>query len=82
MRSLILVALFVLVDVPASAYCLMPTAPPCASRYGKFDDEWDFQRCRREIESLRSETEQAMQCLRDQFSETVRAFNRRANSTD
>ncbi|AOG04284.1 hypothetical protein [Bosea sp. RAC05] len=67
---------------PVMAYCLVPDQPRCASRYGKFEDEFEFSRCRREVETMRSETETAMQCLRDQFDETVQGFNKRARSTD
>lgn len=47
----------------AFAYCSEPSAPYCASSYGAFDDQWEFDRCRSEMESYRDEVEEFVSCL-------------------
>lgn len=47
---------------PALAYCSEPSAPSCASRYGSFSDQWEFDRCKRDLESYRSDVEEFMSC--------------------
>ncbi|WP_454656840.1 hypothetical protein [Bosea beijingensis] len=71
----------------ASVYCSSTSAPSCASRFGKFDDEDDFARCKRQIEAFRSETEEMLRCLQssreealNEFNEAVESFNRRARA--
>lgn len=53
----------------AFAYCSEPTAPYCASSYGKFDDEYQFSSCKREMESYQSEVEDFQQCHKRQVNE-------------
>ena len=76
----------------ARAYCSKPDAPYCASRYGAFDDDYDFDRCKREMVSYRSDLEFFLDCLRresedlkrqgdeatDDYNDAVESFNRRA----
>src|SRR5262245_51100300 len=50
--------------VPAAAYCSKPSAPYCAERYGRFTDENDFDRCRREMESFKLDMESFISCTR------------------
>ena len=78
-------AFFALTTGNASAFCSKPDAPSCASRYGAFDDEYDFNRCKRKIESYRSEVEYFLDCLKregdeatGEFKDAVDSFNRRA----
>lgn len=69
--------------------CYEPTAPYCAERYGAFDDEWEFNRCKREMESYRDEVESFISCVSneaeqqsqdaiDEYEDAVDSFNRRA----
>lgn len=46
----------------ASAFCSQPSAPSCASGYGSFDDEWEFDSCKRDMETYRSEVESFTLC--------------------
>ncbi len=76
------------------AYCSPPSAPYCASRYGQFDSQYDFERCKREMESYKSDVETYIDCqnmaisrLRSEneraisdFNDAVQSFNRRARS--
>ncbi len=58
LKPLVLVALLSLVPTSnALAYCSEPNTPSCASRYGEFDDEWEFDRCKREMESYKDDVE-------------------------
>jgi hypothetical protein len=71
------------------AYCLKPSAPYCAEGYGRFDDQWEFDRCRSEMENYKFEVEQYGECVRREarnqieeafrdYNSAVEAFNRRA----
>ncbi len=44
------------------AYCSEPSAPSCASGYGNFDDEWEFNNCKSEMESYQSNIEDFVRC--------------------
>lgn len=77
---------------PAFGYCAEPSAPACATRYGSFDDQDDFERCRRQMISYRSDVEQFVSCQNDEirkarsaaedalqeYESMVERFNRRA----
>lgn len=70
---------------PAIAYCSAPTAPSCATRYGAFDDQDDFDRCKRQISSYQSEANEFLACTKreadrviEEYNSTVESFNRRA----
>ena len=76
----------------AKAYCSAPSAPSCATRYGSFDDEDDFGRCKRQMRSYQSEAEDFLACTRreaddlkrksddliNEYNSAVQSFNRRA----
>lgn len=53
----------------AQAYCMRPSAPSCASSYGSFDDEWEFDRCKRDVENFQSEIESFIQCKQTEIDE-------------
>lgn len=68
-------------------WCQKPTKPYCADGYGAFSDEFDFQRCRTEVEEFRRSVRRYLECLRDESDAAVReinsvieAFNRRARA--
>lgn len=93
-RLLIVLGAVVATAGPATAYCSEPSAPSCATRYGSFDDQYEFDRCRREMTSYQSDVEQFVECqnseirkARDaseeavrEYKSTVDSFNRRARS--
>lgn len=90
MRSKCLALLILSLSVTdGMAYCFEPSAPSCASGYGAFNDEWDFNQCKRSMESYRDEVESYAECLnRDarskiedassDYSDAVDDFNNRA----
>ena len=77
---------------PAFGYCSKPSAPSCATRYGAFDDQDDFDRCKRQMSSYRSEADDFLSCTRreaddlkrksdsviEEYNGAVESFNRRA----
>jgi hypothetical protein len=72
-------------DEANAAYCSEPSAPACTSSCGAFDDQDEFDQCRRQVSNYRDEVEQYQSCLSDasseaasDFNEAVAAFNRRA----
>ena len=69
---------------PANAYCSPPSAPSCAARYGAFDDQDDFDRCKRQMSSYQSEAQDYLSCVRretdgaiEEYNSAVDRFNRR-----
>jgi hypothetical protein len=84
-HSVIAISLLVTSIDPVRAYCSKPDAPYCATRFGKFDDQNDFDRCKREMESYRSDVESFLDCQRresqqalNDYNYAVESFNRRA----
>lgn len=68
-----------------ASFCSEPSAPSCVTRYGSFDDEDDYDRCKRQLNSYRSEVESYLSCLKDasddairEYNDAVQSFNRRA----
>jgi hypothetical protein len=66
-------------------YCSEPSASACATRYGAFDDEDDFDQCKRKMSDFKSEVETFLSCVqreaervRNDYNGTVESFNRRA----
>ena len=94
MRKVLLASTFIsLISVSqvSAFYCSEPSAPSCASRYGSFDDEWDFERCKREMERYKSDVEEFIDCNNrgarseneeaiSDYSSAVDSFNRRARN--
>jgi hypothetical protein len=80
-----------IISGPAVA-CYEPSAPYCATTYGAFSDEYEFSRCRREMESYQSDVEIFVSCQKSEIedltskanraisdhSDAVESFNRRA----
>lgn len=70
--SILSITIVVSFGSKANAYCSEPSAPSCASNYGGFDDEWEFSRCKREMESYKDDVERFLQCNRDEAEEAAR----------
>lgn len=91
LRALFVILTFLTVVCDAAAYCSKPDAPYCASEYGAFDDEDDFDRCKSEMNSYQSEIEDFISCVNreiddlkrqgssavDEYEDAVSSFNRR-----
>jgi len=61
---------------PTSAYavgnCYPPIQPYCLTGISTFDDQFSFDRCRREMDTYRQEIVDHSQCLRDWIDSEVR----------
>jgi hypothetical protein len=91
-RALIAAGALVLPTSAAHAYCSRPTAPYCATQYGSFSDQYEFDRCRSEMAFYRNDVEAFQSCLRREqedlrrkdeeavrdYNDAVESFNRRA----
>jgi hypothetical protein len=71
--------------IPANAYCSAPESPSCAARHSTFDSQDDFDRCKRQMSTYKSEVEDYLSCTRretdsaiEEYNSTVDSFNRRA----
>lgn len=53
----------------AFAYCSEPSAPYCATGYGAFSDEYQFNSCKREMESFASEADDYISCRADEATQ-------------
>jgi hypothetical protein len=87
-----LVGLIVFSADHAAYACSAPSAPFCATRHGSFDDQDEFDRCRREMNSFKSEAEDFLSCIRresedlkrksdgliEEYNGAIESFNRRA----
>lgn len=81
MRSFLFSLLVVAVlPTAAFAYCSEPSAPSCASGYGAFEDEWEYDRCKNEMESYKSEVEDFISCERREAQDVVDEAERKAES--
>jgi hypothetical protein len=71
---LLAIAFFSIAD-ESLASCSTPDAPSCASRYDKFDDQDEFDSCKREMESYKSEVEDFMSCLKREGDEAINDYD-------
>lgn len=94
MRAVICASAAIMWLMASNAYasfssCEKPDPPSCSQTYGNFDDDDDFQQCRREMESYKSDAEEYLSCIQreakkaatevtDEYNDAVSAFNRRA----
>jgi hypothetical protein len=69
----------------AIASCYKPDAPSCATDYGAFDDQFDFDNCKSEMESFKGDVESFLECQKresqeavDDYNDAIRSFNNRA----
>ncbi len=59
----------------AFLFCSEPTKPSCIDRYGTFDDELSFDRCKSEVESYLRNAQSYRSCLIDQVNNTKSEAN-------
>ena len=69
LRLAALVAFVAIAPSPVLAYCFEPSAPHCASSYLEFSDEYEFDRCKREMQTYADEVETSNQCRQDEVQE-------------
>lgn len=83
MRRYLLALAMICSPSTSHAYCSEPSAPYCATSFGSFDDEDDFDNCKREMESYKYEVESYISCRNDEAQEAIdeaNASNRKASS--
>ena len=75
-RAAAAMLLFVLMAQPASAigYCSRPTAPSCPMM-GKFNNDWEFNSCKSEMNSYQNDVERYGDCLAQEQSAVIREYN-------
>jgi hypothetical protein len=78
-RLALLTAMILCLSQSALAYCSTPTAPFCATRYGAFDDESEFRRCKFELESYKSEAESLLACQKREADEFLSNLKRKSD---
>lgn len=70
----------------AYAFCPEPSQPYCAGSYGTFTDEFDFERCKRDVEYYLDELKRYAMCVADEVKdkqeEVVDNFNRKVQRTN
>ena len=89
-------AIILVLSLTASAVtawgCSQPDAPFCATQYGAFDGTDNFDTCKREMQSYKSDVESFLSCKRSEIedlesknrrviqehNDAVESFNRRA----
>jgi len=79
-RALLAVTFAAALPLPASAYCYEPSAPSCASSFTNFTDQYEFDRCKREMESYRSDVESFISCNNDEAQEAINKAQRENES--
>ncbi|QKK28597.1 hypothetical protein FE844_002960 [Rhizobium indicum] len=52
-----------------------PQKPNCSTTYYAFNDSYEFDKCRREIEAFKSEVQKYLACLESESKETVAEYN-------
>lgn len=57
--------------LPAGAYCSEPSAPYCANSYGAFENEDEFNSCKSELESYKSDVEEFTGCNKREAQEAI-----------
>jgi hypothetical protein len=81
MNRLLLLSL-VLAWQPSHAFCSKPSAPYCATGYGEFTSQWDFDSCKRAVKSYLADLHSYVNCVADEAAsdadEIITAFNRKA----
>ena len=80
MRAMMLATAVAFITSPALAYCSEPSAPYCATRYGAFDDESEFRRCKREMESYQTETQDFLSCQKREADDLLSTMKRKSDS--
>ena len=85
MKTVLLAIALLILPCDAYAYCFEPSAPYCADRYGPFDSRYEFESCKREVESYLDELQDYARCIVNEVQEkqesAIDNFNRRTNET-
>lgn len=85
MKKILLASLFLVLPSHTHAFCFEPSEPYCANTYGPFDSRYEFESCKREVESYLDELRDYAICIANEMQEkqedAIDKFNRRASET-
>jgi hypothetical protein len=79
MHSLIVATALASTTSPVWAYCSEPSAPYCATRYGAFDDESEFRRCKLQMEFYQTEAEDFLSCQKREADGLLSTLKRKSD---
>jgi hypothetical protein len=74
-RAIVASGVLVIAIAQSHAFSSQPRAPYCASSFASFDDRYDFERCKREMEHYRDDLDRYLSCLRNDREQAVRDYN-------
>jgi hypothetical protein len=74
-RAWIASVLLLITITQSHAFCSQPRAPHCASSFGSFDDRYEFERCKHEMEHYRDDLDRYLSCLRNDREQAVRDYH-------
>ncbi|WP_192932541.1 hypothetical protein [Sinorhizobium meliloti] len=66
----------------AWAYCSEPSAPSCANGYGSFQDQWEFDSCKSDMDRFKSEIEDFISCKQREVDDANDAARRAASDAE
>jgi hypothetical protein len=78
--AILLGAILSAVATQSQAFCSEPSAPYCASKYGAFDDQDEFRRCKSEMESYQSEAQDFLSCTKREADDLISTPKRKSDS--
>lgn len=62
------------------AYCFEPSPPSCATQYGEFSDQFDFDNCKRSMNYYASEVDTYASCRHDEAAKAMQDAQRDADN--
>ncbi len=66
----------------AQAYCMQPSAPYCATSYGEFSDQSEFDNCKSDLLRFQSDVESFVSCKQREVDEANRAAEQAASEAE
>lgn len=75
MRIMTFVIALVATEAKAQLFCTKPIEPRCVTAFGTFDDDWAFDRCKRELNDFVAATKIYIDCLNSERDEAIRQTN-------
>jgi hypothetical protein len=62
-------------QVDAAMFCSEPSKPYCLDSFGDFSDQWEFEKCRSEVEGFVQKSKRYAECLSEARSDAVEKAN-------
>lgn len=82
MTFIVMLVACVFASPSAWAYCSEPSAPSCANGYGSFQDQWEFDSCKGDMEDFKSEIEDFISCKQREVDDANDAARRAASEAE